>query len=467
MRSVAARWFPWVIAGAFLAHPGVVQAQPTAADPMAPREPLPAPTEIRPFPSPPEIALRELTLEETVAIALANQPQIQARIGDYAASLQRIDQALSPMLPQLAASASGGRTDSAVRVFQDGGSSFTGTRSSAGAGRLSASQLLWDFGKTWAATDAAKASAEFIREAVELQKDLIVLAVKESYFNLLFAARLVVVNAQALDRAELNLRSAKGFFDVGTRPKSDVTRAEVDVANARVDLIRAQNAVSLSRIGLNTAMGISINAPTRVKDTLTYEKFPVDQQTLVSEALKRRPEQRQAKLLVDSSEAVVRQTFRDFFPQFFAVGSVGGSLTRAESSLTTTTEAGDWTLGVQLSWSIFDGGNKIARWREAKAALDANRSRVRDTELTIWQQVEQAYVNVGEAEERIGAAQKAVESAQENFRLFQGRFDAGVGNIIELTDAQLALTRAQSTEAQALADFRIAIARLERSVGRR
>jgi outer membrane protein TolC len=371
------------------------------------------------------------------------------------------------MLPQLAASASGGRTDSAVRVFQDGGSSFTGTRSSAGAGRLSASQLLWDFGKTWAATDAAKASAEFIREAVELQKDLIVLAVKESYFNLLFAARLVVVNAQALDRAELNLRSAKGFFDVGTRPKSDVTRAEVDVANARVDLIRAQNAVSLSRIGLNTAMGISINAPTRVKDTLTYEKFPVDQQTLVSEALKRRPEQRQAKLLVDSSEAVVRQTFRDFFPQFFAVGSVGGSLTRAESSLTTTTEAGDWTLGVQLSWSIFDGGNKIARWREAKAALDANRSRVRDTELTIWQQVEQAYVNVGEAEERIGAAQKAVESAQENFRLFQGRFDAGVGNIIELTDAQLALTRAQSTEAQALADFRIAIARLERSVGRR
>jgi len=92
---------------------------------------------------------------------------------------------------------------------------------------------------------------------------------------------------------------------------------------------------------------------------------------------------------------------------------------------------------------------------------------VRDSELTIWQQVEQAYVSVNEAEERIGAAQKAVESAQENFRLFQGRFDAGVGNIIELTDAQLALTQAQSTEAQALSDYRIAIANLERSLGRR
>ncbi len=76
---------------------------------------------------------------------------------------------------------------------------------------------------------------------------------------------------------------------------------------------------------------------------------------------------------------------------------------------------------------------------------------MRDTELTIWQQVERAYVTVQQAEEAIGAAQKAVESADENFRLSQGRFDAGVANIIELTDAQLALTTAQSNVAQALA----------------
>ena len=88
-----------------------------------------------------------------------------------------------------------------------------------------------------------------------------------------------------MDRAELNLKSAKGFFDVGTRPKFDVTRAEVDVANARVALIRAQNAVSLARIGLNQAMGIAINAPTRVKDILAYEPVKFDRETLVSEAL--------------------------------------------------------------------------------------------------------------------------------------------------------------------------------------
>jgi len=81
--------------------------------------------------------------------------------------------------------------------------------------------------------------------------------------------------------------------------------------------------------------------------------------------------------------------------------------------------------------------------------------------------VEQAHLNVIEGEERIQAAKKAVESARENFRLAQGRFDAGVGTIIELTDAQLALTQALSTEAQALTDYRISVSRLERALGRR
>jgi outer membrane protein TolC len=449
------------------ALPAMAAAQPTASDPMAPRRPLPAPPGLT-FPIPPEIATRELSLPEAIVIALDNQPQIQARIGDYVAALQRVNQALSPMLPQLSAAAEGTHQNADTRIINPPPmpNASPQTLRTVGSGRITLSQLLWDFGKTWAFTQSAKSSAGVFREDVELQKDLIVLAVKEQYFNLLFASRLVVVNAQAQERAELNLRSAKGFFEVGTRPKSDVTRAEVDVANARVDLIRAQNAVSLARIALNTAMGIAVNSPTRVKDILTYEKFPLDQNTLVSEALSRRPEYRAVKYQTDAAEANVKAAFRDFFPGFFGTTSVGGS-TATTDRTATYTEAGDWVVGVEMRWAIFDGGNKIARWKEAKASVDAAKARIRDTELTIWQEVEGAYVRLVEAEERIGAAQKAVESAQENFRLFQGRFDAGVGNIIELTDAQFALTQAQSTEAQALADFRIAIARLERATGRR
>ena len=462
---------------AMLVLPGPAASQPTAADPMAPRPPLAPPPGIKAFPSPEDIGSRELTLGESVRIAIDNAPVIIQRFGEYIAAQQRIDQAFSAQLPQVSLLGQAIRTDGETRILNSTGSAtFSNTQKpTIGSGRLSASQLLWDFGKTWAATDAAKANSDSARENVELQKDLIVLAVKESYFTQLLASRLVVVSAQAVDRSELNLKSAKGFYDVGTRPKFDVTRAEVDVANARVALIRAQNAVSLARIGLNQAMGIAINSPTRIKDILAYEPVSFDRNSLVAEAFRQRPEYNQALLRADAAEATVRQNFRDFFPGIFGVGSVGASRFQndfqgqggSNTPGVFTTESRDWQVGLELRWNIFDGGNKVAKYREAKALMEAAQAGVRDQELQIWQQVEQAYVNVVAAEEQIGAAQKAVESAQENFRLSQGRFDAGVGTIIELTDAQLALTQAQATEAQALSDYRIAIARLERSLARR
>ena len=451
-----------LIALAWATLPAIAAAQPTAADPMAPREPLPAPLTLR-FITPPQGTERELGIEEAVDIALANQPTIQNRVAAYLAAQQRVAQALSPLLPQISGLWNGFENKQVSSGSVQTGAGRSGnvtitTIALSTQATVTASQLLFDFGKNWAATDAAKANSEFARENVELQKDLIALAVKQSYYGLLLASRLVVVNAQAVDRADLNLRSAQGFFEVGTRPRFDVTRAEVDVANARVSLIRAQNAVSLSRIALNTAMGVAVNAPTRIRDILAYEPFPLDRDTLVAEALRRRAEYRQAKYQVDASEATLRQNFRNFFPDIIASGTYGAA--RADMNEI-------YSYGVQLTWSIFDGGNKIARYKEAKNLLDAAKSNVRDTELAIWQQVEQAYVNLTSAEEQIGAAQKAVESAQENFRLSQGRFDAGVGTIIELTDAQLALTQAQSTQAQALTDYRLAIAQLERNLGRR
>jgi outer membrane protein TolC len=399
-----------------------------------------------------------LTLEEALAIALERQPQIQARVGDYEAARARVSQALSAILPQLGSSWTATRDQSVTQITRGGRllTKFDWDTSNTLKGTLS--QKLFDFGKAFAATDAAKANAESSREDVELQKDLIVLAVKESYFNLLFSQRLVKVNRQALERAELNLRSAKGFFEVGTRPKSDVTRAEVDVANARLKIIQARNAVRLARAALNTAMGIKVDAPTEVKDILTYEPFPVDPPQLVGEALTRRPEYRQIKTRVEAAEATVRQTFRNFFPDLTGNAFVG--TTRADMNEI-------WELGITLSWDIFDGGNKVAKYKEAKASLEAAQARVRALELDIWKEVEQDHSAFIETEERIQAAQASVASAQENFKLAQGRFDAGVGTILELTDAQLALTEAQSTEAQALADYRIAIARLERALGRR
>jgi outer membrane protein len=453
------------------ATPPSPASTPPAATPsapvMSPRAPLPAPPGMRPFPTPQELVGRELALEEAVNIGLENAPLIIARIGDYVAAQQRVNQALAPLLPQLTGSGNYGRLRSISTVT--GAARYTDF----GSASVTASQLLFDFGRTWAAKDVAKSSAEALKEVLEAQKLDIAQLVKTQYFTLLLSKRLVQVNLAALDRAEVNLRSAKGFFQVGTQPKSFVTRAEVDVANGRVNVIRAQNAVNLARVALNTAMGVAVNAPTEVKDLLAYQEFPTNRDLLVSEALRNRPEYRQVKAQAEAANASVRQTFRDFFPNLFGSGTYGVTGVTGAPAFNSRSTSGfidsgnEWNVGLTLSWSIFDGGARVARYKEAKASLEASQARVRDTELQIWQNVEQSFLNLGEAEERIGAAQKAVESADENYQLARGRFDAGVANIIELTDAQLALTQAQSDEAQALSDYRIAIARLERALGRR
>jgi outer membrane protein TolC len=230
-----------------------------------------------------------------------------------------------------------------------------------------------------------------------------------------------------------------------------------------VDLIRARNALRTARVALNTAMAINVDTPTAVQDNLVFEPVNLDRDRLRTEAIKQRPEYRQAKLRVGAAEATERQTFRNFFPDISGTGSYGGSqLGGGQPQLNE-----NWTLGLALSWSLFDGGNRLARYQEAKANLEGAKQRVKSTELDIIQNVEQAEIAVEEAQERIQAAQALVASAQENFRLAQGRFDAGVGTILELTDAQLALTQAQNTETQALADFRIALYRLDRALGRR
>jgi outer membrane protein len=417
-----------------------------------------------PAPLTPPVAGQVLTLDECIAIALEAQPAIQATLYDYAAARARVREAFAPLLPQLTGSvnatrshgiiiptttSTGGRT-SPVRVDRQPADTFLA--------QVQLSQLIFDFGKTLAATQVARKLAEVSAEGVEVQRQVIALTVKEAYTNILLAQRLIRVQEQAVERAELNLASAKGFLDVGTQPLSTVVRAEVDVANAKVDLINARNALRTARVALNTAMAVDASAPTEIKDNLEYEPTTIDRAALRAEALRQSPEYRQSKLQSSAAEASVQVAARNFLPNISGTGSYGGAQLELNPS---------WSLGLSLTWNIFDGGNLIAALDEAKANRGDANARVKVAELTLIQNLEQAEIAVEAAQERIQAARVLIASAQENFRLAQGRFDVGVGTILEITDAQLALTQASNTEAQALADYRIALAQLDRAAGRR
>ena len=240
--------------------------------------------------APPSPATHPLTLQEAVAIALERQPNILAVLSDYAAARYQVDIALAPLMPQLTGGVTTTKSSQAVlpqsltatapiTISRDFNQTFLG--------QVSVSQLLFDFGQNKAATDVARKNAAVTLENVELQRQLITLTVKQAFTQLNFAKRLMQVNQQALERAELNLRSAKGFFEVGTQPKSAVTRAEVDVANAGVAIIQARNAERVARVALNVAMGFAADTPTEVTDNLVYTPVQFDAPQLHAEEIGR------------------------------------------------------------------------------------------------------------------------------------------------------------------------------------
>ena len=411
----------------------------------------------QPAPPPPAPGL-PLSLEEAVALALRQHPSIRAAEAGYVAVEARIPQAQSGFFPRADGTFSSQRSRSGGGTSLSGGSSSTTTAHTA---QLQLTQKLWDFGKTGALVDEARANATVSQEEVDRVKNLVVLNVKTAYYGLLQSQRLVKVAQASLARAELNLRSARGFFEVGTKPKSDVTKAEVEVATARLNMIRATNSVRIAETTLNNALGLPAEATVQVQDILSFEGVTFDLGQLREEAFRSRPELRQARARVTAAQAQLRGARNAFFPDLNGVGSVSRS---GDEFLP---EDNNWSLSLTLSWNLFQGFLTQAKLRETRANAEATEKNLDTLALQVRLEVEQAWLALNEAEELIGATAKSVESARENLRLAQGRYDAGVGTILELTDAQVALTQAEVDQVQALADHKTARARLDNALGRR
>jgi outer membrane protein TolC len=231
------------------------------------------------------------------------------------------------------------------------------------------------------------------------------------------------------------------------------------VANARVVLIQARNQVDLGQTILVNAIGIETTAPLDIEDILTYDPVSLDLRTLLQEALTNRPELRQARAQIEAAQAQLAGAKAGYLPTVTATGLYGGA--SGDPALHET-----WSITGNLSWNLFQGFLTASQVRETTALVAAARANYTTQELQVRLDVEQAYFTVVAASESVGATDKEVQSAQENLQLAQGRYDAGVGTILDLTTAQVALSSAQADQVRALTTFRVGLATLDRVLGR-
>lgn len=407
-----------------------------------------------------------LTLERSIQIALVKHPSVLAGQGAVDINRARKGQAESAYYPQIDANAgytrfqpstiSTGTTTVGLRRVE---TSHSFEQYNTG---LSARQTLFDFGKTRTNVNIQKLNIEASQADLSNTEEQVILNVKQAYYELLRAKRNRTVAEDTVKQFEQHLAQARAFYEVGTKPKFDVTKAEVDLSNARLSLISAENAVRIAVVSLNNAMGVPEAPEYQIEDNLSFQKYEITFEAAVDKAYANRPELKSILAKKKASEEAVSLARKGYYP-FFS-GNADWTWAGAGGDFAT----GDgWNAGVTLSIPIFSGFLTKNQVSEAKAnlvILTANEEALRQN---VFLEVQQNVLNLAEAEERIATAELTERQATENYEIATGRYAAGVGNPIEVTDAEVALVNAKTSYIQALYDYKIARAGLEKAMGAR
>ncbi len=419
-----------------------------------------------------DVGNKPLSLRECEEIALKNQPSITVAQQGVAAAQGRETQARSPYFPQVSASTGYSENRTEGGAFGAGVTkSYTTT--------LQLNQTLYDFGRTGNSLDAARWGTRSSDQERERTAQEVILNVKQAYYALLAFKYVVEVTQKQVAQTESHLAQAQAFFNAGSKPRFDVTRAEVEVNNARLSLINANNNVRIKTIALNNAMGIDPGRPTEIEKELPPVPVVPSLAKAQEDSLKNRPEVMKAEADIEAAKARVRAEEANYFPTLSVNGQynwangtqdLGNLPINAVPGLTGRQLVGDignsWNAGILLSLPLFQGGVTKGRVSEARAnmiALEAQRSAVVQSVLL---EVNQSYADMESAQARIDAMESALQKARESLQLAQGRYEAGIGPSLEVTDAQVAASQAELDHIQAKYDYRLAVARLFKAMGR-
>ena len=289
-------------------------------------------------------------------------------------------------------------------------------------------------------------------------KERVVLNVKQAYYGLLQAKQNREVAVETVKQFEQHLQQAKGFYEAGTKPKFDVTKAEVDLSNAKLNLIKAENALRISKVVLDNAMGMP-NAPEyTIEDALLYQKYNITLKDAIDKAYENRPDLKSVITKKAAAESSIDLAKKGYYPTL--AGNAGYDWSGEKLPL-----QDGWNVGVTITIPIFSGYLTDHQVKEARAKLSVLKAQEESFRQGVLLEVQQAYLNLREAEERISTAQLIVKQAQENLELANGRYAAGLGNPVEVTDSQIVYSNAKTSHIQALSDYNVAIANLEKAMG--
>lgn len=405
-----------------------------------------------------ELPPRTVTLDDAVAAARAHHPQLAERRAQTEAARARADQAKAALFPQVVARVTGQHTEREAQGTVVG-TTVSGDFVQASVGL---NQLIYDFGQTGGRWGAAEQGALAQAETARATENDVVLAVRTVFFEARANRALVDVARETLSNQERHLGQIETFIDVGARPEIDRAQSRTEVANARLALIRAENGYAAARARLNQAMGLEESPDFEVTNETLAMVAGEDGATdsLLEEAMHNRAELAALRAARAGQDETLRALRGQYYP------SIAVSATAAESGA--GFDSLGWSLvgALSVTWPIFEGWRTRAAVHETEWTRSAVDAQLAAERQTLRLEAEQARLAVRGAKSALVAAGEALTNARDRLRLAEGRYQTGVGNVIELGDAQVALTNAAAQVVQAEYDLATARAQMLHVLGR-
>ena len=441
--------------GGALAHGAVItpvekSAGPAMQDPVKNTTPAITPrgADGKPLPD----ITRELTLDDCIQLALANSPKAVAAQLQLQNAEVDLNLAKAEFLPTASVGASQGynvqkvgsspRTDHGdTNVYAQASLSISGVTDI--ARNIKTQKLVVEQGKL----------------NLESVKNDLIRTVKKNYYALLSASRAVEIRTKSRDLYKDQYERAEAYYKLGLRPKVDVTTAEVNLNNEELSLIRAKNLVKTASADLANSLGITVPDVLKVADISSFDKFTKTFDEAVQTAYANRPDVESARTEVRISQIKLNQAKAGFFPTF----SFSAGYTKSGDDFYLDNE--DTKLLAAVEWPIFNAFKTYNGVKQAKISLENTLNDNRSLLNNVFLEVQSAYIKMQEAAESIPIAELNVEKAKENLDLAQGRYNEGIGDVIELKDAEVAYTDAELSLLTSRYDYASAVADLNQAMG--
>ncbi len=393
-----------------------------------------------------------LNLKECIEFGLKNNPGLQSSLYLVEEMKAKTDEALSGYYPAVSLN-----SDADAYSKNNGSQRYNNISSG-----INLSYNIFQGNRIKATYGASQDNYQASRYNHETLRQDLVFSIIRAYYRILQSEWMLRSSEESVNNSRLHLDFARARQKAGMATRSDILKSEVELSNAELERIKASNTLLAAQGDLNQLLGMPADNDIRLVDDLSLidKNFLPAYDSLLNEAFSMRTELKRYQSLMNAQMKYIQVAKSGYYPSLNANANynyAGPEISAMEQN---------WWMGMTLSIPLFKGFSTKARVSQEEYALKGLEKDFELLKHQISQEVWNAWLAVKESYERIETSEKAFESARENLSLAEGEYKEGVGSMIQLTDAQTTFVSIEQNYIQALADYKISFAELERTIGR-